>query len=516
MMTFSTRRLMLIEPPFYRLYKDSFSLVKYPLAFGYLAGMVLRETDWDVQAYNADFSIRQNSLPSLEHMAGEGYRRYVRNLKDLSQPIWREVETAIQSYAPSVVGISSKTQNFASARHVAAIARRLFPDAVIVLGGPHASMAGHEALSSSPDFDIAAIGEGELTLVELLKALESGAELKDVNGLLIRQPDGRIHATPPRAYIENLDLLPFPHESAARCLKDFEHYPLGAFKFVFATRGCPYSCQFCGSRNIWTRKVRYRSAENVALEMHKLWKLGLRSAHFDDDTFGVAKKHIHALCNAMRSTVPGMTWSCETTVNVLDEEVVADMRSAGCIDVQIGVESGSNAMLKTIRKNITIEKAHDAAKVLRNHGIRVQTFFIAGFPDETEETLEETRRAIRSIASNNIIFSIYTPYPGTENYSICKERGLIDDSYDVTLFNHQNPDNCFTSKIPPQRFRRLVTDLMIEVDRINARKSLRARSYHLARQAVAALRERGFAYTVGKSASVIYRMARRRLAPGRH
>jgi radical SAM superfamily enzyme YgiQ (UPF0313 family) len=508
----TSRRLMLVEPPFYRLYQDSFGLVKYPLALGYLSGMVLRETDWHVQTYNADFSLRREPPPTLAHMAGQGYVNYVRSLSDLEQPIWGEVEAALMDFAPSVIGISSKTQNFASARNVAAIARRLYPGALIILGGPHASMAGREALASSPDFDIAVVGEGEQTLVDLLKALEDGRDLRQVDGLILRGQDGAITATQPRAYIEDLDTLPYPHESAAQTLRDYEHYPPGAFKFVFATRGCPYSCQFCGSRNIWTRRVRYRSAANVAEEVRRLRALGLGSIHFDDDTFGVSKKYIASLCDAISEVAPGITWSCETSVNVLDDDVVGRMRAAGCVDVQIGVESGSNSMLKTIRKNITIEKALDGADLLKRHGIRVQTFFIAGFPEETEETLEATRQAIRKINSDYIIFSIYTPYPGTENYEICKKIGLINDSYDVTLFNHQNPENCFTANIPPARFKALVTQLMQEVDSLNARKNRRSRRDWLVSSGLTALREKGVVYTLAKVAGVSARAIKRHLS----
>ncbi len=509
----ANRRLMLIEPPFYRLYQETFCLVKYPLALGYLSGMVLRDTSWEVQTYNADFSPHHGAPPSLAHMAGEGYHTYVNSLSDLTRPIWREVEAAIAEFAPDVVGISSKTQNFASARNVAAIARRVNPKAIIVLGGPHASMAGRTALADAPDFDIAVVGEGEQTLVELLKALEQGSDLSAVDGLLLRGKDGEITATKPRAYIEDLDTLPFPHESAPKTLRDYKHYPSGAFKFIFATRGCPYSCQFCGSRNIWTRRVRYRSAANVAEEIRRLHVLGLGSVHFDDDTFGVSKKHIAALCDALSATTPDIVWSCETSVNVLDEDVVARMRAAGCVDVQIGVESGSNSMLKTIRKNITIEKALAGADLLKRHGIRVQTFFIAGFPEETEETLEATRQAIRNINSDYIIFSIYTPYPGTENYEICKEKGLINDSYDVTLFNHQNPENCFTAHISPPRFRALMTKLMREVDVLNARKNMRGRRAWLLSAGLAALREKGIVYTLTKIGGVALRAMKRLFRP---
>lgn len=499
-----SKRILLMEPPYYRLYKDTFCLVKYPLALGYLSGVILRDTDWVVQACNTDFNPEQNETASLAHMTGKGYERYLANLRDVSMPIWDEVAAVLRDFRPDVLGISCKTQNFASTRIVAAIAKRLNKDVTVVLGGPHASMAGEEPFACE-DVDITVLGEGERTIVELLRALERGDDLMGVNGIIFRGPDGKPVHTLPRPYIDDLDSLPFPHESAERALRDYERYPPGAFQFIFATRGCPYACQFCGSRNIWTRKVRYRSAENVGEEIRRLQARGVNSIHYDDDTFGLSKKYIRALCETMMEKAPGIAWSCETTVNIIDAETVDWMKRSGCRSIQIGVESGNNEMLRLIRKNITIEKAYEAADLIKRRGIQCQTFFMAGFPEETEATLEDTRAAIRRISSDEILFSIYTPYPGTENFDICRDNGLIDESYDVALYNHQSPENCFTANIPRDRFRELVIEMAAEVDQINRNRKAMRRRAELWASGKKALREQGLVYTLGKTLRVINR-----------
>jgi anaerobic magnesium-protoporphyrin IX monomethyl ester cyclase len=499
------QRLMLIEPPFYRLYKDSFSLIKFPLGLGYLAAVALRDTDWKIQAYNADFNPRSSEPVTLEHMAGQGYDSYLANLRDSAMPIWREVKSAIEDFMPSVVGISAKTQNYASASLVASIVKQIDPSILVVVGGPHPSMAGEKALDC-PHFDVAAAGEGEETLVEILKALESGENLGVVRGIYFRK-DGVICQTPPRLNLPDLDRLPHPHTAAPLALKDYSSYPLGAFKFVFATRGCPYGCEFCGSRNIWSRKVRYRSARNVVDEIKGLMRLGLSSVHFDDDTFGIAKKYIAELCGLLAAECPGLAWSCETTVNIIDEETVGLMKRAGCQSIQIGVESGNNEMLKKIQKNITIEKAMEAAALIRRHGIAVQTFFMAGFPEETEETLADTWRAITSIQTDEILFSVFTPYPGTDTFAWCKERGLVSDDYDVSLYNHQSPENCFTAFIPRERFRHLIGAMMVDIDRLNKSKRLRRQWRERLVRARNSLEHDGFAATFARTV----RFVRRRL-----
>ncbi len=509
------KKILLIEPPFYRLYHDHYSLDKYPLAMGYLAGMVLRETDWDVRVFNADFNPEFSSGLPLTEMAEKGYERYIKHLGDASLPIWSYVESKIREYAPDVIGISCKTQNYASAKLVMGIAKKLNPEVKIIVGGPHPSMAGEQVLET-PEVDVAVVGEGEKTLVGFLMACETGAALNSVHGIIFRRDDGQIIRNPSRAYLQDLDELPFPHESAERALIDFDRYPKGAFRYIFATRGCPYACQFCGSRKIWSRKVRYRSSENVGEEIARLWDFGLRQVHFDDDTFGLSKKYIQALCAEIQKRTPEITWGCETTVNVLNDETIRWMKDSGCHEVYIGVESGNNEMLRAIRKNITIEKAIAAAEKLRKTGITVQTFFMAGFPDETEKTMADTMAAMRKIKTDNILFSIYTPYPGTEGYQISREKGMIDDSYDVTLYNHQNLENCFTSRIAPERFRPLVKKMMHEVDVINTRRKRYRTINTFWNMGVNSLRRNGIFPTMGKTMRVIGAYASSRLSHKRY
>ena len=141
------------------------------------------------------------------------------------------------------------------------------------------------------EIDVSCIGEGEITIVELLKALESGKPLNTVNGIMFRDENNKIARTPPRTYIENLDLLAHPFTYAKKTLKDFDRYPKEAFSNVFASRGCPYACTFCESKAMWTRKVRYRSPQNIVEELKQLRDFGIKRVSFEDDTFGVSKKY---------------------------------------------------------------------------------------------------------------------------------------------------------------------------------------------------------------------------------
>jgi radical SAM superfamily enzyme YgiQ (UPF0313 family) len=465
------KRILLIEPPFYRLFKSTYGLAKYPLALGYLAGAIRAETDWDVMTYNADF-LRQSENWEVGYLSGAGFTRYLEQLKDLSAPIWQEVKSVISEYEPAVVGISIKSQSFGAARNVAQLAKEADEGIVVIAGGPHPSMVGREVLNC-PYIDICVIGEGESTIVEVLEAIRTRKEFDGIGGVTYRKGN-MIVENSRRDFVEDLDSLCFPHETAPDVLRNFDEYHPSAFSFIFATRGCPHNCIYCGSREVWSRKTRFRSPMNVVNEINGLMARGISEIHFDDDTFGINRKYIRDLCEALIKHCPGLKWSCEIHVKLVDEETIALMKNAGCYLIQIGIESGNNDILKAIRKNITIEEAYSACKIITKYGIRLVTFFMIGFPQETEATIRDTMNAmttVTEIGCEYLAYSIFTPYPGTEAFELCKEQGLIDEDWDVSLYNHQSPANCFCANITPERFRHLASEVETMVDMQNTQRA---------------------------------------------
>lgn len=463
-------RILFIEPPFYRLYKDTYSLDRYPLSLGYLAGTIRKETNWEVMVYNADFSPNSEMI-KVSYLAGAGFNNYLNNLNQLSGQLWNEVKSTIAEYQPTVVGISAKSQNFLSACIVAKLTKETNKEIIVIVGGPHPSMAGPDILNCS-DIDVSVKGEGENTIVELLNSIADRKKFDSIDGIFYRM-EGQIVETAPREYIIDLDSLCFPYESAPEVLKDYDQYPHTAFQNVFATRGCPFNCFFCGSHMIWSRKVRFRSPENVIREIIGLQKLGLSSIHFEDDTFGINKKNISDLCNALIVNCPGLRWSCELHVKLVDEQTISLMKAAGCYLIQVGIESGNNEILREMRKNITIEEAITACKIIKKYNMKLVAFFIVGFPKETEDTLSDTVAAMKIIKHDVLAYSIFTPYPGTEMFQFCKENGLIGKDYNISLYNHQSPANCFCINITPERFRVLASGIEKMVDRINLLNRIR-------------------------------------------
>lgn len=451
----------MVEPPFYRLYKETYSLSRYPHSIGYLGGTIRTKTDWDVMTYNADFYEPRDPM-RIRYMTGAGYSNYLKNLDDQDYTVWQDISDVISKYRPSVIGISSKSPNFISAVNVAKIAKSFDDRIIVIMGGPHPTLMGGNILED-PNIDLCVRGEGELTIVHLLKGIEKDVVNETIAGISFKR-NGMIINNPPREFIENLDDLCFPHRFASELLMDYDRYPIEAFNSVLSTRGCPYNCTFCCSRYVWTRRVRFRSPENVVNEINSLREMGINRIVFDDDTFGIHDKYLRDLCLAIKNESPGIRWGCEIHANLVKEDNITLMKEAGCDFISLGVESGNNIILSDIRKNITIDEAETAAKLIKKHGIRLAIFFIVGTPQETRKTLEDTMSAMRRIRTDSITYSIFTPYPGTEMFDYCIEKGLVKQDFKVELYNHQSPANCFCINMAPEEFRTVVSDIEKLVD----------------------------------------------------
>jgi radical SAM superfamily enzyme YgiQ (UPF0313 family) len=265
--------------------------------------------------------------------------------------------------------------------------------------------------------------------------------------------------TPSLPAITDLDALPFPHRYAPKVLEGHHLYPLRAFGHILTARGCPFTCAFCSSRGVWPAPVRFRSEESLSAELAGLRALGLGHVHFDDDTFGATRRRLLSLCRSLEQARPGLTFSCETYVSLITAATVTAMARAGFTTVQLGLESGDDAMLRRIGKGFTVKQAVEAARLVKSAGLRLEAFIMAGFPDETEGSLGATRRLMETLDADKLIYSIFTPYPGTPLFEECRRLGLIGRGYDYSLHSHQSPENGFCPKIGKERFRSLASEL---------------------------------------------------------
>lgn len=355
----------------------------------------------------------------------------------------QEVEEMVAEAQFDVVGTGAIVTVYKYVKWLATILKRYHPNKKIIVGGS-VSTSIPQTLLERTDADIACIGEGEVTVCELVSVIEHDGDLSKVAGIWFKDQEGEIHRTPSREPIANLDTLPLP----AWDLFPMDIYlknPVGAInnnKWIDGstysgssplsmnmngTRGCPYPCNYC-YHDFLGAGYRTRSPENIIHEMKILKeRYGVRYIHFIDDEFALLKKFVYEFCDRLKAARLDMQWGCTGRVNVVTEELVTRMKESGCIQLALGIESGSDRMLKAMRKQQTAEQARKAIGIIQSHiGFSDCTFMI-GAPGENIETVEETIQFCKDLDLVPEAVFFTTPYPGTELYGLAKTLGKIGD-----------------------------------------------------------------------------------------
>lgn len=352
-----------------------------------------------------------------------------------------------------VIGISAPTPLITNAWQAAAIGRRY--GAVTILGGPHLTLMPDESMQR-PQVDLVVRGEGEQTIVEIMRALErdqgciqpvTGDELGprcfdpaagwgDILGLSWRDLQGRVHHNPDRPLSDDLDAIPFP----AHHLFKIERYtnlnpltdgldPRARAYTIVTSRGCPYQCIYC-SKPITGNTWRARSIENVIAEWRWLVEdLGATEIGVTDDVWNLDRRRAKQLCQALIDNrlnhVPWITIH-GMKVNNTDLELFQLMKAAGCKRVGFGVENGDDRILRhVIKKGQTVDMVRQAFRWAKQAGLQTMGFFIFGVPGETEETMESTIRLALELDPDLAHFMLAAPFPGTEMWDILEKHGEL-------------------------------------------------------------------------------------------
>ena len=336
-----------------------------------------------------------------------------------------KIERRMQRFRPECVGITSVTLNHHIAESIAEVVRKCDERVPIVMGGPHVSFEIEGSFQRLPALDYVAIGEGEHTMRELVRALSGRMDLRDVRGLAgIDRSTGRAWKNAPRPLEDDLDTLPTP----ARDLVPLARYlAFDSHASVVTSRGCPYSCVFC-SAPAWTgRQVRYRDPKLCVDEIEELARLGFTEITIEDDLFTLYRKHFLAVCGELVRRNTGIRWNAFSRVDTISPEIVETMAKAGCQAICYGVESGNQEVLDLVKKKSNLDKVKEAMRMTQGVGISALASFIIGLPGETEETLRKTvefANELHQEFGSLYGFHILAPFPGTEVREKAKEYGL--------------------------------------------------------------------------------------------
>lgn len=345
---------------------------------------------------------------------------------------WYDLERILRHEKPDVVGITANiTCLVPDALDAAQLVRRVSPGAKIVGGGSHLSLDVERILGESGQglFDYVIVGEGEQTLAELLGALQQARPTNAIAGLAFAE-NGRVRRTAPRPQLEELDTLPVP----AFDLVDARNpvYKLTSVRdhvHINTSRGCGDDCAFCSEAAFWQSRWRGISAKRIleyvgaACDLYRT-----RVVDFADDSFNWSRERIEAFCDELERSGLQMDFWFEARVDHIlrDADLLPRLRRLGCFQIMLGIESAAPCVLDSYHKRFNLNRSEEAIRLIREQGIMAMTNLMFGDWNDDAETMEATYRLVRR-ASDFLVLTITTPFPGTPYYRRMEEAGRIED-----------------------------------------------------------------------------------------
>jgi anaerobic magnesium-protoporphyrin IX monomethyl ester cyclase len=340
----------------------------------------------------------------------------------------------IHDFRPEIVGFTITNWDVLEAVRLAGEIKSVLPNSRVIFGGPQASLCPTETLLY-PQVDILVLGEGELTILELLEGLERGRPLSEIEGISYRDANGNPIVTERRPLIKDLSHLPLP----AYELFDPPAYRAGGELRlgIMSTRGCPYQCTFCTGRKVMGRRIRTRPPADVVAEMiHWHRKFGITHFCFVEDNWLGHRKHAIELLDELEKAQLPITYSLEVGVrgDALTESVCERLKRTGCTILAIGIESVDPVVLKLVRKGENLEAITRGIRAAKAAGLFVKGYFIVGLPGDTREKVEMAVAFARREKIDMPRFALAQAFPHTELAQWVAEHGKFHhDPYEYVL-----------------------------------------------------------------------------------
>lgn len=423
------RKVLLVQPPAFSNNLRGDMNPNAPLGIGYIAA-TLERAGYDVKILDA-------------FIEGWHVETRINPEKMLVGLPYEEIKSIIAAEAPDVVGITSMfTSQRKNAHCIAQITKEVNHDITVIFGGAHPT-AAPESVLEDRNVDVAVLGEGDNAIVPLLECIERNGDLTKVDGVGYRDRSGELVIQHKTLQIEDLDTIPFPARHLLPMAKYFaagiRHggYSRGNHATsMISSRGCQYHCNFCTAFKVFTRRPRMRSIENVLAEIEELvTKYKVDEIFFEDDQLIAKQRRASELFDAMAKQF-NVIWDTPNGVApwLLNEEVIAKMKVAGCYRVNLAIESGSQYVLdKIINKPVKLQKVPEIVRLIRKYGMEVGTFLVVGnIGKGGVESLEQMRESFRFCRKIGVSphASLLTAYPGAEVLDTAQEKGYLIPGFD--------------------------------------------------------------------------------------
>jgi radical SAM superfamily enzyme YgiQ (UPF0313 family) len=375
----------------------------------------------------------------------------------------------VQAEETDIIGITCYTPEYSEVDNLARKIKAIKPNIKIIVGGIHPTFYPEDFLNSKSCFDYVVLGEGEITLLELVKNIrKKRLDFSKIDGVgFFDRLKNKVIITKSRRLHDNLDEIAYPDydDIDMNFYTTVSPYAIrGVFTksfYALSSRGCPGKCTFCVAKKLRNyhlgKRIRLRSPESLFHEITNLRdKYHIDSFYFIDDLFTMNKTNVHKLCDWMIKEKLPIIWGCSSRVNTIDFKLLKKMSRAGCVQIDFGVEKGSNRALKNLKKGITIEQINDVFSFCRSINIRTFANILINTPGETEKDLYDIILLLNRIKPTIVSVNIFTPYPGCEIYdNLCSN--ISKNEYHLLM----KPATALLREIP-ERFRFSEHDIDIE------------------------------------------------------
>jgi anaerobic magnesium-protoporphyrin IX monomethyl ester cyclase len=328
---------------------------------------------------------------------------------------------AVAAARPSIIAMYVMVTMSRNAFSLVRELRERLPDTLFVAGGPLPTVYPDRFLGA---FDLVFRGEADLTFARFCSdysaqgcrpALISDLPLHTYPGIHLKASGGMVSVPPIHHQTAVLDLLPLPDRNSIdnHRYQAFWRENAGSMSTsIIITRGCPFACDFC-SKPVWGSLYRKPSLDRVFREIEDITALGYDQLWIADDSFTLDLGYLQAFCREKIRRDLSITWTCLSRVDRLDPDLVALMRSAGCVRVYLGLESGSDETLRLMRKRTTVADGIRAVRLFRDADIQTAGFFIVGYPGESFASIEQTLAHALSLPLDEISINVPYPLPGS-------------------------------------------------------------------------------------------------------
>lgn len=413
---------------------------------------------------------------------------------------WDEVADRIRNVAPDLVGIgASFSAQLHNALRMAELVREIAPEALIVMGGNHPTVRPDDCFRLSSAIDLACIGEGELTMLEIARALAAGDSTDAIAGTACRE-GAAARMNPLRPRIADLDSLPLPAYHLIDLEDYFSLYAQGFTERIarrypgseravsmVTSRGCPFNCVFCSIHLHMGRKWRSHSIDYVRRHIELLEsRYGVRHLHFEDDNLSADPRRFKEILFLLRDSQQRFSWDTPNGVRVdtLSRELVELCKASGCDYLIFGVESGNTRVLhEVIDKKLDLEDVKTAARWCREVGLDAMAFYVIGFPGERLDEMQDTARfALTLMRDYDVLPNLFvaTPLPGTRLETECLQQGIIAAPLAPADFASMTQGGSFieTDAFSSEQVKALLADFAKSVKRIFVRNAFRFLAKH--------------------------------------